>query len=306
MRVADRPARSYLGSVHRVHLLLVALFLAGCGTLSDGTGSDSSGSAQPTTSLVDRPAPPLRPVGEPSGTCPELGAGLRPMTSAGYDREVLLLTPPSPKPGLPVLFVWHGLGATARSMVPRLGLRELAAQGVIVVVPQAHPEADIGWGWTRAREDLVLFDDLRACLDRDLGVDLDRVVTSGFSAGGLWSTYLLFHRADSLATAVIMSGGLLPPILTYSTPAWSIPVVMFDGGPRDTYRAGPALIRFDRNTARLRDRLRQDGHLAVHCPNTGGHSVPTQRFDLIHRWALGHEYGAHSPWADREPPPGCT
>ena len=141
------------------------------------------------------------------------------MTSAGYDREVLLLTPPSPKPGLPVLFVWHGLGATAKSMVPRLGLRELAAQGVIVVVPQAHPEADIGWGWTKAREDLVLFDDLRACLQRDLGADLDRVVTSGFSAGGLWSTYLLFHRADSLATAVIMSGGLLPPLLTYSTPA---------------------------------------------------------------------------------------
>lgn len=227
------------------------------------------------------------------------------MTSAGYEREVLVLTPPDPKPGLPVLFVWHGLGATAKSMVPRLGLRELAASGAVVVVPQAHPEADIGWGWTRQREDLTLFDDLRACLSKDLDVDLDRVVTSGFSAGGLWSTYLLFHRAEALASAVIMSGGLLPPILAYSTPTWPIPVLLFDGGARDTYRAGPTVIHFDRNTVKLRERLRGDGVLAVHCPHGRGHVVPTGRFDLVHRWTLAHRYGEPSPWASKDAPTGC-
>jgi len=224
------------------------------------------------------------------------------MTSGGVEREVLVLAPPSPRPGLPLVFVWHGLGATAGSMVPRMGLRELAASGAVVVVPQARPQAEIGWD----RDDLVLFDDLRACMSQAYGIDPGRVTTSGFSAGGLWSTYLLFHRGDALASAVILSGGVLPPILPYSRPPWPIPVLLFDGGHKDIYRKGPVVVHFDTNTERLRDLLRRDGHYAVHCRHARGHSIPSTRQGLMHRWALAHRHGEPSPFQSEAPPPGCT
>ncbi len=271
--------------------------LRGAGTRA---ADDAPGAARVT--------PPVRPLGETPAGCPDLsGPGLKSFRSAGYDREALVLMPPGPGPDLPVVFVWHGLGATARSMVPRLGLRELAAAGAVVVVPTAHPKAELGWGFSPGGvEDLAVFDDLRACLHQALSIDLARVSSMGFSAGGLWTTFLLFHRADALASAVAMSGGVFPPIMTYETPASPLPVLLFDGGPRNIYRKGPVTVHFDRNTAKLRDRLREDGTLVVHCPHDRGHSVPSWRAELIHRWVLAHRVGEPSPFAVRDAPPGCT
>lgn len=287
----------------RFALAVIALCLTLAGTAGCGPRkAPSSGAAM----VAPRPAPPLRPAGEPSGTCPDLKrSGMQTLTSAGVEREAIVLLPPGSAEGAPVLFVWHGLGATAKSMVPRMGLRELALAGAVVVAPQALPGSSTGWTVDLPRvDDMALFDDLRACLHRDLQVDLHRVVSSGFSAGGLWTSLLLFKRSDALAGVLEMSGGVIPPILSYETPAWSTPALLFDGGRTDTYRKGPLLVRFDQNTAKLRDRLRRDGHLVVHCPHDRGHRVVSWRIDLIHRWALSQRYGEARPLD--EPPVGCA
>lgn len=256
----------------------------------------------PPPPAVDTDAlPPLAPLVEPSGTCPAPGAsGSVTVTSSEREREVLLLRPPGEREDLPIVFVWHGLGATARSMVPRLNLRGLADRGAIVVVPQARPDAEYGW----TREDGVLFEDLRACLVRD-GGDPARVVSVGFSAGALWTTILLGARADAFAAVVEMSGGALSPMADYRKPAWPVPALLFDGGTGDVYRKGPLTVRFARQTERLRDRLRADGSFAVHCRHDGGHRIPTASSELIHRWVLGHRYGEASPFAPDDVPGWC-
>jgi poly(3-hydroxybutyrate) depolymerase len=236
--------------------------------------------------------------------CPTMAPGEVSLVAAGEERSVLLLSPPKPKPALPVVFVWHGLGATAASMIPRLRLAELATEA-LVVVPKASPKAKLGWGYgPDGREDLALFDSVLACLVEQHRVDEDRVSSVGFSAGGFWTTWLLMNRTDRLASAAPLSGGVWPPVLPYRKPSWPIPVLAMDGGERDIYRSRVGPVHFDRNTDRLRDALGADGHAVVHCRGRQGHRIPTPRSPALHRWVLGARRGSAD--APAPTPAGCT
>lgn len=228
-----------------------------------------------------------------AAACPDLQRHTE-FEAEGLGRRAIVLAPESPPPGLPLIFVWHGLGSDARGMVGRLGLLDLAAHAV-VVVPEADPGVDLGWGYTGSgRHDFAVYDVLRRCAEERFATDPDRVVSVGWSAGALWSTRLLMERADELAAVVLFSGGLFAPLITWRSPAWSIPVLTFDGGPWDTYRKGAVLVRFDRNTRRLVRRLRTAGHHVRHCSHGGGHYLPSYAREVMWAWALSARRGTAS------------
>ncbi len=160
----------------------------------------------------------------------------------------------------------------------------------VVVTPSAS--GHFQWEWPFQPEDesvvdLLLFTDVLVCLDDHYDVDLSRVYTTGFSAGGLWSTYLMMHMSDHLASAAIFSGGTPTEMGEfYQQPSWRIPVLATHGGPSDE-----VVLRFDLATEDMASRLAEDGHLIVVCAHNEGHVIPWDIPSLIMPFLLSHSWG---------------
>jgi poly(3-hydroxybutyrate) depolymerase len=253
----------------------------------------------PSPLLAEQPdLPPgmagLREVS--GGDCPDVSrSGWLEMQSAGLDRRVLLLLPDEVEPGLPVVVAFHGMGGAPDRFAESLRLDDLARRGAIVVVPEAHESAPLTWGAGRGEGDGMLIEDLRHCLWRGLDADLAGVHVTGFSAGGLWTTLMLLHASEVLASATIYSGGELPPWIQYRTPEIRVPTLLLWGGKRDVYTGRGFSVAFTRATRRLSEHLAQDGHVVVRCDHGAGHSVPAEAAPLLHDWALSHRFGEPSP-----------
>lgn len=219
------------------------------------------------------------------GVCPPLMAGRNSFTAGGKERTVDLYLPPSPE-GAPLLFMWHPLGSNARQIGSFLGASAAARDhGFVIAVPESL-RTQTEWGYFGdASDDLALFDDLYACLTSQYGLDRTRTYTTGFSAGALWSSYLVTHRAEYLTAALIMSGGV-NQLLRYQTPAYRLPVLLAWGGPTDQYGG---VINFQESTYLFRDDLRADGHVVVTCEHTGGHVPPPGVTDWGYRFLELHQ-----------------
>jgi pimeloyl-ACP methyl ester carboxylesterase len=86
--------------------------------------------------------------------------------------------------------------------------------------------------------DLLLFDDILACLHAQYSVDLTRIWSTGHSAGASLASYLAMHRSNRLAAVAVLSGGLLDLSTApegYITPTDDIPILLTWGGETDTY-----------------------------------------------------------------------
>jgi poly(3-hydroxybutyrate) depolymerase len=272
--------------------------------------------------VVESDLPEPAPVTAPTGDCPDLSAsGELRITSNGVERKFSVLLPSDPEPGMSMLFIWHGLTATnidgtpsvndpIPSMVNGLDLAELADQkNAVILVPEAEPISLLGmnvllWGiLDNEANDLALYDDLRSCVSAAHDVDLRRVSSWGFSGGGLWTSLLLMERADTLASAVAISGGvgLVIPVLgdrlAYRTPAVPIHTMLAAGGEGDVW-PDPAfpIIVFESSTDNLQNGLVQDGNFVVRCSHGGGHTLPSWLWDRSVKWMFKHVYGAPSPY----------
>jgi predicted esterase len=234
------------------------------------------------------------------GTCPTFKTGTNILKSNGYDRRMRVALPEQPQ-GAPVVFIWHGLGDTAENMANYMGDKTIAKnRGAIVVTLDSccnHPANKAccpmmtGWGFAgKPESDLALFDDTLACLDQTYAIDRTRVYTTGFSAGALWSTWLLMHRADQLAAAVLFSGGI-NSFVKWVQPAYRLPVLVAWGGAKDLFSGG--IVNFAESAAALTKNLRENGHFVVSCNHGLGHSVPTSGpkwatdFLFQHTWSDG-------------------
>jgi predicted esterase len=144
----------------------------------------------------------------------------------------------------------------------------------------------------------VLFDDLRTCLSESLAIDLDQLFVTGFSFGGLWSTFLTMERSETLAVLLLMSGGTGPFFLDYRTPQEQLPVMIMWGGASDTYGEGFSQVRFEDLAMDLSSRLRGDGHFVAHCDHGGGHTVPLDIHDILGAWIRAHRFGEASALQD--------
>jgi hypothetical protein len=280
----------------------LGVILAACS--SDGEDDDTSALPQPA------------PLVEPSGACPDLSTpGEKTIMSGGQERSFQILTPKEVKPGMPLLFVWHGLGPEtpdpAQIFIDGFDLEALArAKDAIIIVPRALPFDLAGfavllWGiLDNEQPDLTLFDDLRTCTSRALDVDLGRVYSWGFSGGGLWSSFLMMHRADSLAAAAAASGGsditvLAADYMQFKTPASDLPMLLAAGGDEDRWPS-PLLtiIDFEAATDALQSGMRAAGKPVVRCTHDTGHNVPSDLWTQTKQWLFNHRFGEPSPYVD--------
>ncbi|MFZ5477466.1 MAG: alpha/beta hydrolase family esterase [Myxococcota bacterium] len=269
------------------------LLALACVAPEDASLDDTAG----TAGTVAGPAP-LAEISD--GQCPDLSVNTSTFSSGGVEREVRVIVPEGDTAGMPLVFVWHPLGATARQMVQWLGLVDWAEQvGAVVVVPSAREDNLFEWDfWNDDAYDVTLFDDVRTCLADELDVDLWRVSATGMSAGGLWTTELAMARADALSTVAIMSGGLMEGYLEYTTPARPLPVLAMHGGESDTYDAGGIVLHFDEQTEDLVEGLVADGSFVVVCDHGLGHTIPSDGVDTLAAWLPTHVWGEPSPFLD--------
>ncbi len=263
---------------------------------------------QPDTSTADLTPPPPSPPAPKAysgGTCPAFSAGKNEFMVGPRKRQFELWIPEKPK-GAPLVFIWHGLGDSPKNIAAYFQAQKLATErGAVVVAPydccaSGHKDCCAtpyvwGIGSYASDSDLVMFDDLLACIDQQADIDNTRVYTTGFSAGALWSTHLVVNRGEYLASAGIFSGGT-GSIVKYSTPGNKLPVLLAHGGVDDTY-AG--IVKFDNITKTFAQQLHDDGHIVVLCDHSLGHSVPMDgaTWDAIFMFA--HQWGdPSSPFAD--------
>ncbi|MCB9665222.1 MAG: hypothetical protein H6732_14015 [Alphaproteobacteria bacterium] len=294
--------------------LLLGLLLGACGApadqgdlVGDDTDDTTPGADDPYAGL---PAPKA-PAAYSKGTCPELVAGENTKFASGKrtNREFLLRLPADPE-GAGVVFMWHGNGDTMEAFDRYLDAKGAAKElDVIAVIPEAG-SGGYGLDWSvppnDPSADATFFDDLLSCLDAQYGIDRRRVYTMGFSAGALWSSWLVMHRAEHLASAVIFSGGsdgsvgIGPKVNPYAKPAWRIPVVMTEGGADDV-----VAVNFTQMSRSMAGKLRDDRSVAVLCSHTQGHTPPTGWNSWAWDFLDAHVHRSlPSPYADGEDPSG--
>lgn len=215
-------------------------------------------------------ATPIEPEPCPRGRC--LEEGTTTFRSGGEQRKVEVLLPEQTA-GAPVVFVWHHLGGTPEELMGWLAVEELRADGWVVFAPRSRGLAYSEWeveGSADSNADVGLFDDLRAAAIAQLDVDPTQVFATGFSAGGLFTSYLVMHRAEALAGAAPFSGG--SPDWSYAPPAADTPVMLTWGGASDTWGG----FDFDDASREFGDALTGDGHRVVACEHTLGHWLPPE------------------------------
>lgn len=254
-----------------------------------------------------------------SGECPALDAsGTSSFLSSGEARSVTVIVPSAPVADMPVYFFFHGLddpGATEHpgaTWASTLDVQALADEtGTAWVFADSPVQNMYGYEFylwnleTTGNLDLVLYDDLRTCVANNLDVDLSRASAMGFSGGALFTTLLLAHRADTLATVVQLSGGADLSVPTfdellalYAEPATDLPVLLTTGGEADAWPSEQLkVVDFYAASDTLQGYLLDDGHYVVRCNDEKGHTVNRADWDLGVSWLLAHSFGGDSPFA---------
>lgn len=278
----------------RTHLLLLlgALLIA-CPT-GNGDDDDSAGAVDDDDATDPLPEP-AELTELTDGECPDLSQpGVSTFSSSGLQRTVHTFFPDDAPADMPVVFFWHALGTTPNQWIGWMDLDGLADDlGAIVFVPQSRESEMFEWDWVDGEAaDGPLFDDLRTCAAQELDADMSRVMTAGFSAGAVWASWLAMHRADTLATAFIMSGGLVVN-LPWSEPAHDLPLYMMSGGATDTW----SFINFDDATEAMVVELLAADHFVVQCRHDGGHNPGPNARAMMEEWLDAHSFGLPSPWA---------
>ena len=168
----------------------------------------------------------------------------------------------------------------------------------------------------RVLEELTFFDDMLTCVSSAYVVDQDCVSSVGVSAGGLWTSQLLQRRADRLASAIVLSGGIGPATATRvidatewasPPPSHALPTLVLWGGPMDA-----CALNFEAASHNLERELDANGSFVLECVHNCGHNVPpvadpTFGVAALYRFAFDHPYwlnAGESPYYARGLPAG--
>lgn len=123
----------------------------------------------------------------------------------------------------PVVFRWHGTGGDGLS--GGLDIEYAVGDDAIVVGADGLAGADgpeLRWGADSETDDLALFDAMYQQLTQEYCVDLKRVFSYGFSAGGGMTNMLSCKRGDKLRASAAIAGYVWGDQSACSTPvaAW--------------------------------------------------------------------------------------
>jgi predicted esterase len=256
------------------------------------SGDDSTDTPDATE---ERPTPIDAIRSRAPDACPALGAGASTWPAGDLNRTVDVYLPAGGAEGAAITFLWHGAGDNPSNVARAFGAATIAdTWDSIVVVPHARGTLPFEWGIFRADDkssDVAIFDHVTACLVDEHGADPSRVHTTGFSAGALWSTWLVIHRSDVLASAVLLSGGVSRMLVNWAAPERLLPVLIVHGGDEDVV----ATARFGEMSEELAANLAAGGHLVVLCDHGGGHSVPFSPATFALPFLYGVQWGDVGP-----------
>lgn len=281
------------------------------GSLSGTTADPSTGS--PTSSTTDTVPPDMGPVvplarcgEEPppgavlapeipkyGGTCPIIETGYvegqpynviqQTVGAATYDRTFLVIAPEDMQPDekLPVMFMWHWLGGTAKDFYDRADTQNAVNEKRFIAVIADGRTVDQGvtfkWPMTvgdteeSLEAEFQFFDDLLSCVHEQFNVDKDCVSSVGVSAGALFTDQLAGGRGDRLASFMSLSGGTGGTFIKpWKAPEHKLPGMVLWGGPKDYC----ITVDFQKTSQDLEMHLVEGGHFVLECIHNCNHSTP--------------------------------
>lgn len=302
------------------------------GSSSDASGSTSSGGesegeSEGSSTGVDptggggfddplcRHAPPpgaelAAPLPTYAGACPIIETGYdlaedeagNVVMSSGAARRFAVIAPEDigVDEALPVIFMWHWLGGSAKSFYERSDVQAAAdLHRFIAVIPEAKGDTLFKWPFTvlesdaRLEEEFVFFDDMLACVAEQFVVDHNCVSSTGVSAGALFTGQLAQGRSERLAAIMPLSGGVGGTVKPWNGAKHKMPAMVLWGGPEDFCVA----VDFDAASKELEKGLASDGHFVVECVHNCAHSTPPfetpeelSTFAPLWMFALDHPY----------------
>lgn len=291
------PALSSVLPVSALPVSALLLALPACAP-EDGKQATGDDTAAGTTDPRPEPAA-ITEISD--GECPAIEARASTFSSGGASRSVAIYAPDPVPEGLPVLFYWHPLGGSASQMASYLDLPGWAEEHqIMVIAPNASADNMFEWDfWNNQDDDLILYDDLRACASQEWGVDLSRVYSSGMSAGALWTSFLSTRRGDTLAALLPFSGGS-GDLWQYQTPGSQFPAVLPYGGDTDTWGGSGITVDFQEATLEFAAQLEGDGHPVILCNHEGGHTLPRETMDITTAFLLPQVYGQDPAGFDKD------
>lgn len=286
---------------------VAALAVTGCSSSGGpaNTGPDATPGGSPAAAFGTCSDTPLRgspeapdPKAYTGGTCPTLTTGSSTesqIMSSGVQRKFMVIVPDAINPGekLPVVFLWHWLGGSADQFYGIIDGQNAVNQGrYIAIIPEAiggtsespGSNAISKWrGWAAPNpqsmedEEAAFFDDMLSCVSAQFPVNKNCVSSAGVSDGALWTSQLIGARADYLASAVVLSGGVADPgdensalIKPYIPASRPLPVLVLWGGAADIC----IILKFQTATKALERHLVDEGHFILECDHNCGHSIP--------------------------------
>ncbi|MCB9582512.1 MAG: hypothetical protein H6717_36080 [Polyangiaceae bacterium] len=313
---------------------------AGGAAGSAGSGADAGPlgvggcSADPPVGAPQAPDPPAYS----GGTCPALpttadAAGANnPITikTSGNNRTFLLALPHNilPTEKLPIIFLWHWLGGSAKSFYDKGEVQAAVdAQRFIAVIPEADPSSLNVFKWPyslialpqQVQAELTFFDDMLSCVSQQFNVNKNCVSSAGVSAGALWTDQLVGQRSQYLSSFLSLSGGVGTPqnqtIKPWTKPVHPIPGMVLWGGPQDIC----VLQQFQVLSLTLEQNLTQDGSFFLECIHNCAHAEPPfeppagySKYAGLWQFALDHPYWlpkGYSPYTSQglpvSVPPWC-
>jgi poly(3-hydroxybutyrate) depolymerase len=227
-------------------------------------------------------------------TCPPIKSGT--MTFLGQAVTVWAGTPSASAHG-PLVIYWHATGGVPQEAVSGLGqaaIDEITAAGGMVAAQAQTTGKGTNTGnnvWFTG--DFEVADEIVACAIEQLHIDARRIYASGFSAGGLQTTWMAYARSGYLAAVVPYSGGLtglagfvLTPIRMPQDPS-NIPAAMAVHG-----KAGSDVVVLDfsvQSRAYLDD-VKARGGFGIECDHGGGHMIPANMAPSTWQFLKAHPF----------------
>jgi poly(3-hydroxybutyrate) depolymerase len=275
------------------------------GTLVPDASADASADAATAT-----PMPDPKYLVPATGPCPEFTDGYATFHPGGVERSVLLYMSDAAKSmDGPLIFSWHSTlpgPETSNLWLGDAQIEEIKAQGGIIAAPStSDPSATRPWDHTplgpSGDNDELLMDEIVACANEKVGIDLRRIHAVGMSAGGQKTAQVSLRRSGYIASVVVYSGGLPagdhPPD---QNPDNKFSAMILYGGPTDISPVD-AENYTDASNAYL-DELKAEDRFGFLCNHGGGHSVPSDSQASAWRFMQDHPYGTHpSPYANGLP-----
>ncbi len=148
--------------------------------------------------------------------CPAAALCETPLGSYG------LLFPPAHAPGVrvPVVVFFHGWGSAAGNVLADAGIVEtVRSRGYALLVPEGLPDPETGArGWShrgsphRNRDEVAFLREVVADAAGRAPIDPDRILVSGFSAGGSMVWHLACYDGDRYRAFAPIAGAFWEPL----------------------------------------------------------------------------------------------